>query len=86
MNKDILPFTIAQGKYAVARASNRIGMERAGYSKEDVESINRAIRILTKGGDTVEASIARIKQECGSGGALDDFLTFAAGSTRGLAL
>jgi UDP-N-acetylglucosamine acyltransferase len=86
VNKDILPFTIAQGKYAVMRASNRIGMERAGYTKEDVESINRAVRIITKGGDTVEASIARIRQECGTGPALEDFLSFALSSTRGLAL
>lgn len=86
VNKDILPFTIAQGKYAVMRASNRIGMERAGYTKEDVESINRAVRIITKGGDTVEKSIARIIEECSQGPALKDFLTFVENSTRGLAL
>ncbi len=86
VNKDILPFTISQGKYAVMRATNRIGMERAGYSKEDVESINRAVRIITKGGDTVEASIARIRQECEAGQALEDFVSFASTSSRGLAL
>lgn len=86
VNKDILPFTIAQGKYAVMRASNRIGMERAGYAKEEVESINRAVRIITKGGGTVEESIARIRQECEPTAALEIFVNFATSSTRGLAL
>lgn len=86
VNKDILPFTIAQGKYAIMRASNRIGMERAGYSKEDVEAINRAVRIITKSGDTVEASLSRIRQECGTGAAVEDFLAFATSSTRGLGI
>lgn len=86
VNKDILPFTISQGKYAVMRASNRIGMERAGYTKEDIESINRAVRIITKGDDTLEALVTRIRQECSMGPALEDFLNFADKSTRGLAL
>lgn len=86
VNKDILPFTIAQGKYAVMRASNRIGMERAGYPKEEVEAINRAVRIITKGGGTVEESIARIRQECDASATLEQFLSFAQSSSRGLAL
>jgi UDP-N-acetylglucosamine acyltransferase len=86
VNKDILPFTIAQGKYAVMRASNRIGMERAGYSKEDVEAINRAVRIITKGGGTVDESIARIREECETSPVLEQFLAFALNSSRGLAL
>lgn len=86
VNKDILPFTIAQGKYAVMRASNRIGMERAGYSKEDVEAINRAVRIITKGGGTVEASVERIRQECGVSPTVLQFIDFALNSSRGLAL
>ncbi|MBK7891966.1 MAG: acyl-ACP--UDP-N-acetylglucosamine O-acyltransferase [Bdellovibrionales bacterium] len=86
VNKDILPFTIAQGKYAVMRASNKIGMERAGYSKEEVESINRAVRIITKGGLTVEDALNRIREECSPCPALTDFLNFATNSTRGLAI
>ena len=39
VNKDVLPFSIAQGKYAVMRAANQIGMERSGFSKEDVGNV-----------------------------------------------
>lgn len=64
VNKDILPFTIAQGKYAVVRAANVIGMDRAGYTKEEVDSLRRAIRILTKSGLVLEEAVVRIEHDC----------------------
>lgn len=86
VNKDILPYTISQGKYAVMRACNSIGLERAGYTKEDVESINRAIRIVTKGGGTVEQSLARIYAECTLSPSIEYFINSIKTSTRGLAI
>src|SRR4029077_19234351 len=64
INKDILPFTIAQGNYATVRATNKIGLERSGFSESAITNINRAIRILTKGGTTVEESLTRIGDDC----------------------
>ncbi|MCM2282537.1 MAG: acyl-ACP--UDP-N-acetylglucosamine O-acyltransferase [Bdellovibrionaceae bacterium] len=85
VNKDILPYTIAQGSFAVMRATNRIGLERAGYSKEDIESINRAVRIITKGSDTVEESLERIQKECAMSPAMDYFVQFLKSSAKGVA-
>ncbi len=85
INKDILPFTMAQGKYAVMRATNKIGLERAGFSKEDIESINRAVRILTKGTDTIEECLERIAKECQMSPAMEYFVAFLKSSTRGVA-
>jgi UDP-N-acetylglucosamine acyltransferase len=64
VHKDVLPFTIAQGKHAVMRAANTIGLERAGYPAEEVEAVKRAVRIITKGGGTVDEALARINIEC----------------------
>lgn len=89
VNKDILPFTIAQGKYAVMRAPNSIGLDRAGYAKEEIEAINRAVRIITKGGGTVDESLARILVECKQGPLLQYFVDFVKNSvagTRGIAI
>ena len=86
VNKDVCPFTIAQGKYAVMRATNRVGLERAGFSKDDVDSINRAVRILTKGGGTVDESVERIRAECGSSASVEAFLAFIKSSERGIAI
>ncbi|MES2962482.1 MAG: acyl-ACP--UDP-N-acetylglucosamine O-acyltransferase [Bdellovibrionota bacterium] len=86
VNKDILPFTMSQGKYAVMRASNAVGLERAGFSKEDVDSIWRAIRIITKGSGTIDESIARIEAECTMSPNLKYLVDFLKGSTRGVAI
>lgn len=86
VNKDILPYTMAQGKYAVMRAANAVGLERAGFSKEDVDSIWRAVRIITKGGGTIDESITRIEAECTMSPNLKYLVDFMKASTRGIAI
>ena len=86
VNKDILPFTISQGKYAVMRATNSIGLDRAGFAKDDIESVNRAIRIITKGGGTIEESLARIEAECQPTVSVQYLTEFMKASTRGIAI
>lgn len=86
VNKDVLPFAIAQGKYAVMRAANQVGMDRNGYAKSDIDNIRRALRIITKGGHTVEEAIARIESECEKSEALNQLIDFAKSSERGIAL
>jgi UDP-N-acetylglucosamine acyltransferase len=87
VNKDVLPFAIAQGKYAVMRAANQVGMDRSGFSKTDIEQVRRALRIITKGGHTLEEALTRIEQECDSQlGSVKSLLDFARRSERGLAL
>lgn len=86
VNKDILPYTISSGNYAVMRATNSIGLDRAGFAKEEIEAINRAVRIVTKGGGTIEESLARIQSECAPSASLAYFVDFIKSSSRGLAI
>lgn len=86
VNKDILPFSRAHGNHAVIRATNKIGLARKGLSREEVMNIHKAIRILTKGSDTVEEGIARIQHECVMNPHLEYLIEFAKTSKRGLAL
>lgn len=86
VNKDILPFSIAQGNYAVVRAPNSIGLDRAGFAKEDIESINRSVRIVTKGGGTIDESVARIQTECAQTPSIQYFIEFMKSSSRGIAI
>lgn len=85
VNKDILPYTIAQGKYAVVRATNKIGLERAGFSKEDIESIHKAVRLLTKGSRTIDEAIQTIEAECKPSERLSHLVNFVKTSERGIA-
>lgn len=85
VNKDVLPFTIAQGKYAVCRATNKIGMERAGFSKDLVESIHKAIRLVVMGDRTTEEAVAKIKEECPPSAQMEHLVQFIMKSNRGIA-
>ncbi|MCB0357579.1 MAG: acyl-ACP--UDP-N-acetylglucosamine O-acyltransferase, partial [Bdellovibrionales bacterium] len=85
VNKDILPFTIAQGKYALSRATNRIGLERAGFSKDEIDNIHKAIRSLLMGGRTLEEAIEKIESECEKDKNISYLLNFISSSEKGLA-
>lgn len=83
VNKDLLPFTISQGNYAVMRATNKVGLERAGVP--EVENIHRAVRFLIRGSSTLAEGIQRIKDECKPSKEIDYLISFAESSKRGLA-
>lgn len=84
-NKDILPFSIAQGNYAVARAHNKVGLERAGFSKSEVENIHRAIRLIVMGDRTIEEALEAIKKECENSDHIMHLVQFVRSSSRGIA-
>ena len=85
VNKDVMPFTIAQGKYAVSRAPNSILLERSGFPKEEIENIYRAIRIITKGNRTMEEALTEIHSECSPSENIQYLVSFIGKSKRGIA-
>ncbi len=85
VNKDIIPFCKAQGNYAYARATNKIGMARKGISKEEIQNIHKAIRIITMSTDTIDKCLERITSECQMSPQLDYFIQFVRSSKRGIA-
>lgn len=86
VNKDILPFSRAQGNYAVVRATNKIGLIRKGYSKEEASNVHKAIRIVVMGKGTIDEAIERIRIECKPSENIDYFIHFVKSSKRGIAI
>lgn len=85
INKDIIPFSIAQGNYAVARAANSIGLERDGFAASDIEAIYKAIRIILKGGGTIDSAIEEIRTSVPSSEHIEYLIHFMKTSERGIA-
>ena len=85
VNKDIIPFSIAQGKYAVSRAANEIGLQRAGFAKDDIDKVYRAIRLLIKGDRTVEESLKEMNEKCMPSENVQYLIDFIKKSERGIA-
>ena len=85
VNKDLLPFAIAQGRYAVARAANSIGLERDGFAADDIEGIYKAVRLITKGDRTIEQAIDEIRSNIQKSQHIDYLIDFITTSERGIA-
>ena len=61
-------------------------MERAGFSKEEVDNIYKAIRIVTKGGRTIEESLEDIEKECTPSENIQYLTNFIKKSERGITM
>lgn len=85
VNKDILPYTIAEGHWAAPKATNKVGLQRAGYSAEDIREIDSAVRILLDRSRTIDGAVAEIKATGARCAGVEHLLEFVTSSRRGLA-
>lgn len=86
VNKDILPFSRAQGNWALVRATNKMGLLRKGFAKDEVSNIHKAIRIVIMGSATLEEAYARIDAECVPSENITYLVDFIKSSKRGIAI
>lgn len=83
---DLPPFFIADGTPAEVRAINRVGLERAGFTAQQLDRVKQIYRILYRGGLNRTQALEKLAQHAEA--ASEEFqrvLTFANSSERGLA-
>jgi UDP-N-acetylglucosamine acyltransferase len=85
VNKDILPYTIAEGHWAAPKATNKVALKRAGCSTADIRDIDRAIRILLRKTLTIEEALEKIHTECHTNAWIEHLVEFIKSSDRGIA-
>ena len=83
--QDVLPFTIAEGFPAHMRVINKVGMERAGYSADQISEVRKAFRILFMREMRLESAVAEVKQEFPESASIDLMIDAIDSSQRGLA-
>lgn len=84
-NKDILPYTIAEGHWAAPKAVNRVGLRRAGIGPAQRKNIEKAIRLALDKSVTMEQVRERIRNDCEQDDAVAHLLSFISESDRGIA-
>jgi len=84
-NKDIAPFTIAEGHWATPRAINRVGLKRAGFDAAERRNIDNAVRLLLQRSLTMEEVTTRIETDCQKSPQIAHLLAFIKNSERGIA-
>ena len=85
VNKDILPYTVAEGRWAVPRVLNKVGLQRAGLTERERRNIGRAVKLLLNTSITVQQALTAIAEGCEADAWIGHLTRFAASSTRGLA-
>lgn len=82
--QDVPPFVIAQGNHASPVGVNTVGLQRRGFSKEGVQAIRHAYKVLYRSGKTLDEAKVEIEQIAHAHPEVQPFYDFFARSTRGL--
>jgi UDP-N-acetylglucosamine acyltransferase len=83
--QDVLPFTIAEGFPARMRVINKIGMERAGYTKKEIAQVRKAFRILFMRELRLEHAVEQVQLEFQDIPSIQLMIDAIGSSQRGLA-
>ena len=84
VKQDVLPFSMTATDHdARIFSPNRVGLERSGFPPETIESLNGALRILTRAGLNTSQALARIEEDLPLNDAVQELLSFIRTSQRG---
>ncbi len=84
VTQDVLPFSmVVSPREAKTYSVNKTGLERRGFSAEEVQSLHKAVRILTKSGLNTDQALERIESEVELNEHVKTLLAFIRSSERG---
>jgi UDP-N-acetylglucosamine acyltransferase len=84
--QDVAPYVIADGQPGVVRAINKVGLERRGFTPEQLDRVKQIFRLLFRDGLNRSQALERLKEHPQSGSPeFQAVLHFAETSERGLA-
>jgi UDP-N-acetylglucosamine acyltransferase len=81
--KDVPPFMMAAGSRAKLYGLNVVGLERHGFSKDEISQLKKAYRILFRSSLPLSTSLKIIQEEL-SGPHITELIDFITASTRGI--
>ena len=84
LNKDLPAYVMAAGHPAVPRTINKVGLERRGFSKEQIDAINRAYKTVYRQGLKLEDALATLEADTQHWDVVQPFVDSIRGSQRGI--
>lgn len=82
--KDALPFALTVGNHARCYGLNITGIKRRGYSKEIVESLHHAFRLLLSSRLNTSQALVQIREELAHSDEVAELVRFIESSKRGV--
>lgn len=86
LNKDIPPYFLARGNPAKVYGVNIRGLQRMGFTVEDIAAIKELYHIMYRSSRLMTESLKRLKEQRGSNMFIDEILKFIETSKRGILL
>jgi UDP-N-acetylglucosamine acyltransferase len=83
--QDVAPYTIADGNPARNRGINQIGLQRHGYSEDQIKALRAAYKTLFRGGLNVSQALDTLRANAPTE-EVQRLIDFAATSQRGLVM
>jgi UDP-N-acetylglucosamine acyltransferase len=85
VKQDVMPYSLTSHKPELAVfGANNIGLERRGFQKPVIESLQTAFRLLTRSQLNTSQAVERIRAEVPQCAELDELLEFIRASARGV--
>lgn len=84
VSKDIPPYCNATGDRARLRGLNSEGLRRRGLSKEQIEGLKKAYRIIFQSGLRVKEALGMVRKAIPNSPEVDHLVTFVEQSRRGV--
>jgi UDP-N-acetylglucosamine acyltransferase len=85
VTQDVMPFaSVVSERESRVFGANREGLERRGFTRDSIESLQTAFRLLTRAGLNTSQAIERIQADVPPCPEIDELLAFIASSPRGV--
>lgn len=85
VTQDVMPFaSVVSEREIRVFGANRVGLERRNFSRDSIESLQTALRILTRAGLNTSQAVEKIEVEVPACAEVDELLAFIASSQRGV--
>ena len=85
--QDVPPFMVADGNPAEIRSINSIGLQRRGFSQEQIKSLKDAYKIIFLRNLTISDAVTQIKEtasQCSESSPIKELIDFVVSSERGI--
>ncbi|MBA1148144.1 acyl-ACP--UDP-N-acetylglucosamine O-acyltransferase [Ectothiorhodospiraceae bacterium WFHF3C12] len=84
VDRDVPPFVMAAGQRATPRGVNTEGLRRHGFSRESIQAVKRAYKILYRSGLRLEQARESLMDQADGAPEVEAFAAFIAGTSRGI--
>jgi UDP-N-acetylglucosamine acyltransferase len=85
ITQSVMPFSlVVTERGAKTFGVNKTGLERRGFSKDAIQRLHKAFRLLTKGGLNTEQALERIAAEIPADESVAELVEFIRASQRGI--